>query len=345
LQKCVASLSTGAGHALRAAFIALGLLAASLSLFIVAAVVVRAQDYNRDPIPEPTPQNDILPPADDTETDAIPEDLPISPEYVPRPPPEVFAPSNLRIASWDLSDAPSLMPPPQAPPQAPAWRTTFGSERRAEAEISTIPATQAMSVDADVVLLQGVSDVAALRRLFQPRSWRLVVSRRMQPSGEPSSAYAGPTLNTALPVRVTAIAVRAKRGLRITGREHILDLARAEEGAGGAMPPSATVVRIADGTRLLWLLSAALPEACSGKGAECPAQRRISDWQQSKLSAGQATVIGGRLTRPVPGAASPAPCAHQAIETDLRRSEKSPRSQGTARQGAGCVAVLELSAQ
>jgi hypothetical protein len=305
-----------------------------------------AQYDSRDPIAEPPQENDILPPADDVDVDSTFDDVTsTSPEYIPRPPPEVFPPSNLRIASWDLSDAPSLMPPPQAAPQASTWRTTFGSERRSEAQISTIPATQAMDVDADIVLLQGVSDVGALRRLFPPRNWRLVVSRRVLSSAQ-SGAYAGPTQSAALPVRVTAIAVKAKRGLRIIGREHVLDLARAEDAGADGTAPSATVVRIADGTRLLWLLSVALPEACGGNGAECPAHRQIADWQQSKLTGGQTTVIGGRYARRAPGAtAQQAQCSHQAIETDLRRSEPAPRSQGAQRQGAGCLALLELPAQ
>lgn len=315
---------------------------------LVTAADVRAQDYGpdpaaQDPIPELPPENDILPPADDGLTDALPD---INPEIRSRPAPEVIAPSNLRIASWDLSEAPSLMPPPQsASAQARSWRTTFGSERRSEAEVSTVPVTQALDIEADVMLLQGVSDVSALRRLFQPRHWRLVVSRPVLPSGDPGAAYAGPSLNTALPARVTAIAVRAKRGLRITGREHILDLARAEDGAGGAAPPSATVVRIADGSRMLWLLSVVLPDACRGEGAECPARQRVSVWEKGKQSAGQATVIGGRLARGAAGAASQMPCSHQAIETDLLRSEPSPRSQGLPRQRAGCVAMVELPAR
>jgi hypothetical protein len=346
LPRRAASFSARADHALRWACIAACLLAAPVSLAFIGSLAARAQDYSQDPIPEPPVQNDILPPADDTEPDAMLDDEPdTGPERVPRPPPEVFPPSNLRIASWDLSEAPHLMPPPQAASQAPTWRTTFGSERRTEAETSPIPASQAMSIDADVVLLQGVSDVAVLRRLFQPRNWRLVVSRRVLPTGTTGAAYAGPTLNTAMPVRVTAIAVKAKRGLRITGREHILDLARAEDAAAGATAPSATVVRIADGTRLIWLLSVALPDACSSKGAECPAQQRIADWQQSKLGAGQGTVVGGRFGHAAPAGTSSAACSHQEISTDLRRTEPSPRSQGTQRQGAGCVALVELPAQ
>ncbi len=337
-----ASLGTVARLALRAAALAACLSAAPAPLSFINFPAARAQDYGQDPIPEPSTENDILPPIDDAQ-DAI-EDIPeTTPDYVPRPPPEVFPPSNLRVASWDLSEAPNLMPPPQAATQASTWRTTFGSERRTEAEISTIPAPQAMSVDADVVLLQGVSDVAVLRRLFQPRNWRLVVSRRVLPTSSTGAAYTGPTLNTAMPVRVTAIAVRAKRGLRIIGREHILDLARADD-APGATAPSATVVRIADGTRLLWLLSVALPDACSSKGAECPSQQRIADWQQSKLSAGQATVVGGKFAKAASSAAPTAPCSHQEVASDLRRPEPSPRSQATQREGAGCIALIELPA-
>jgi hypothetical protein len=301
------------------------------------------QDYGQEPIAEPSPDNDILPPADDGLADALTK---LDPGIRSRPAPEVFAPSNLRVASWDLSEAPNLMPPPQtASAQARSWRTTFGSERRTEAEATPVPVTQALDVDADVMLLQGVSDVSALRRLFQPRHWRLVVSRRVLPSGDPSAVFAGPSLNTALPVRVTAIAVRAKRGLRIVGREHIVDLASAEDGAGSATAPSATVVRIADGTRMLWLVSVVLPETCRSERGECPARQRISEWQKTKQSAGQATVIGGRFAGGVPGAPSPLACSQQAIESDLRQSGQSPHSQGLARHGAGCVALVELPAK
>jgi hypothetical protein len=318
---------------------------ASAALTFLAAAAARAQDDHQDAIPEFSQEGYNVPGEGDAALSEPTENvLETSPDYVPRPPAEVIPPSNLLIASWDLSEAPEIMPPPVASAQGPAWRTTFGSERRTEAEIRSTPASQPMAVDADVVLLQGVSDVAALRRLFPPRSWRIVVSRRVLPSGDPGAAYAGPASSTALPVRVTAIAVRAKRGLRITGREHILDPARPEEGAGGATAPSATVVRLADGSRMIWLLSIALPSACKEQGAACPDRRRVSEWQQAKQSAGEATVIGGGFARSASGAASPPPCSYQGIETDLKRSEPAPQAQGLARQGAGCVALLELPA-
>lgn len=324
----------------------------AVSVVVATALMLCAADlgyaqhyYARDPVAEPESRNDVLPPADDAEPEMVPDELLQYPEAAPAPPPEALAPSNLRIESRDLSEAPGLMPAPKPPAHASTWRTSFGSERKSDGDINSSPATQTTQapqttgVDADVVLLQGVSDVAVLRRLFPPRSWRLVVSRRALPG---RAAAPSPGL-----ARVTAVAVRAKRGLRITGRDHTLDLQSAEDsGTSGA---SATAVRVADGPRVIWFVSVMLPEACRAQSVECAPRKKLAEWRQAKRDAGQTTVVGGLYsdaTPATPEAGIPKPpCSHQAIESIVTSGTQATGSLAEKREGSGCVALLELPAR
>jgi hypothetical protein len=124
------------------------------------------------------------------------------------------AKQGLTVAILDLATAPDLLPAPAAAVR-PAWRTSFGSERQ------TAPAPKPTARDellatldgVDAVLIQGIASPRALRRLFPPRQWRLVVSRR---------AAAKTTATTGEPIAMTAIAVKARSDLRVTARSFAL---------------------------------------------------------------------------------------------------------------------------
>jgi hypothetical protein len=311
------------------------LLAVALALAIgFGCGEVRAQYIERDPLPEPEPRNDILPPpVDDPLLDAPLDD--VGATLPPLEPVEVIPPSRLKIASWDLSEVPHLMPPLPATEQAASWRTSFGSERRSEAASKPVPASSNSPVpDADIILLQGVSDVAALRRLLPPRQWRLVVSR---------------WVSTAPPGAMTAVAIRARRGLRITGREPAFEVAISEHA-----PASATAVRIADGTRMLWLLSVSLDDACAASKDPCVARDRVAQWQQGKRGGGVLAIVGGHLatsqietsqSAKTDKAATPTPsdaCRHQAIDGATLGGAAQQPVVGAKKDGAGCVALAEL---
>jgi hypothetical protein len=247
---------------------------------------------------------------------------------------------GLTVAILDLAEAPDLVPPPEKPAAQPTWRTSFGSERKSEVKKSRRDPNAgplAYVWESDAVLIQGVSAGAPLRRLFPPKAWRLVVSRQVHLL----SASAG---NGNEAPQVTAIAVKAREGLRVTAREMSLKL----DDAATATEPStsATAVRILDHGRALWLASVALPNACGDKKAQCPAQAGLDAWRQAKTGSGEATLVGGRLGL---GAAAPASkksaaCATHAILTELK-AEKLPANPGESPDlpSVGCISILRLA--
>ena len=134
---------------------------------------------------------------------------------------------SLVLLSVDVRTMPDYVVKSADPP-APQWRTSFGSERRSE----PVKAKSSTSVDADIVLLQGVTHVPTLRRWFPAGQWRLVVSRQIHAASADPDANA--TVADRAPIPTTAVAVRLRRGLRVTGQDHLLELADAS-GRGPAV--------------------------------------------------------------------------------------------------------------
>jgi hypothetical protein len=253
---------------------------------------------------------------------------------------EALPSSELKIASWDLTGATLPAPPPKPdfrppPERQQTWRTTFGSERR-PAEPQAIKGT--VVIDADVVLLQGLTDIVAVRRVFPAWHWRLIVSRRALSARLPREAGL-----TRVPpdTPVTAIAVRARRGLRISARDELRELHDIEADLGHK-PTAVTAARIADGTRTLWFVSVMLADACTGAQGTCPARDYLSSWRRRKREGGEPTVAGGRLST-ASGTVSPGPCQRQMIEADSKGAFGPPLgATGAPRGDTGCVAVLDL---
>ena len=256
--------------------------------------------------------------------------------------------SGLTVSILDLAEAPALAPPPPAEARRPAWRTSFGAERRTEPEVK--PETAAGSgllaavAGSDAVLIQGVKAAAPLRRLFPPRTWRLIVSKRLVAPLDPAGA--GPAERPA----ATAIAVKARRDLRVTARAYALRLDDPPPGGPeAALPAAATAVRLMDRGRAVWLASVALPSACLGAAsAACPARDGLESWRAARRAAGEATLIGGRLAGHSAAGAettdAPAACAAHAILSDLA-AHTVPPAGGTAppEDGSGCISVIRLA--
>jgi hypothetical protein len=228
---------------------------------------------------------------------------------------------------------PDFSPPPE---KGQTWRTTFGAERVPEEKVEI---KGAMTIDADIVLLQGVKDVPAVRRLFPAWHWRLIISRRALTARARKGEAA---IEAAPQVPLTAIAVRARGGLRITARDELRELHDIEADLG-VEQSAATAARIAHGARSLWFLSVVLPEACAGESSVCPARGYLSSWRQRKRDTGEGTVAGGRLMTAASRALPPAPCPNQEIEADGKDDGEPPLgATGTPREPSGCVAVLDF---
>lgn len=214
----------------------------------------------------------------------------------------------VRVATFDVEPGASLAPQP-APPPPPTFRHTFGSERRMPEQHLALRA-DTTGLAADVVLLQGITDVQAVRRLFPAASWTVLMSRQV--ANWQASTQRLPT---------TGIAVRHSTDFRASRQEHFVppaDLAA----------PAATAVLLRSRDRQLWLLSVdyrrcrATP--CVTDGDQLA---RLPAWLGERLAAGDAVAIGGPRadvafgelhaklpgTRPAGDARTSAPKAHGAV--------------------------------
>jgi hypothetical protein len=269
-----------------------------------------------------------------------PHGEPASPESpMPAAPPPA-APAPLKILSWNVATSPYAIAMRKIRMAAPSWRTSFGSERRS---IDPPAAPQASDFDFDVVLLQGVINPRALRRLFPARRWRLILSPRALASLPRGSVFTAPVSTT----EVEAVAVRYRQGLRIITRADVAAAAPAQAAApppgdaaaaGGAAPPG-VAVKLIDRGRPVWFASIALPAACAGGAGPCPERDLVARWRQERREAGEAAVSGGLLSPPREAAS----CAAQSIQADVpQAAARQPAAQGQARPLLGCIAELTL---
>ncbi len=256
------------------------------------------------------------------------------------------AADGLVVAIVDLREMSGPAPAPTTPVvRQPAWRTTFGAERESRPGIVTEVEAAALRplAGTDVVLIQGVEAGTALRRLFPPSEWRLVVSRTIL---SPTDPVGFRTVRSDRPP-TTAIAVRARQDLRVTARTPTLALAA--PAPAGVPDAAATAVRLLDGRgRAVWLASIMLPAACSHEDPPCPALDRLDAWRHEKLKDGEPVLVGGRMAAHVPVAPTAdgerAPCASHMIETDLAWERLSvPPGANAPQAGANCLSAVRLT--
>ncbi|MGE5266923.1 MAG: hypothetical protein ACM3L9_06115 [Deltaproteobacteria bacterium] len=183
-------------------------------------------------------------------------------------------------------DARSLPGWPVAKPATPTaqWRTSFGSERRSE---PARPKPKA-AIDADIVLLQGVTDVRAMRAWFPAGQWRLIASPHIFAGSADQMDGSAPAPPT--PIPATAVAVRLRPGLRITAKDHLPEVAGPPgDAAGGA---AATAARIRFENRETWAVSVFLPDGCAGS---CPQRTALDRWYEARAAENVRRVTGGRF--------------------------------------------------
>jgi hypothetical protein len=253
--------------------------------------------------------------------------------------PVASAADGLRVISLDVSNAPAVQSPIAQTPAKPSWRTSFGSERDTRPE----PAGPVQEIDADIVLLQGVTSLKALQRAFPGRSWRLIISRQMVLTDDPVDprSYEAVSSDPA-----TAVAVRYQVGVRVAGQDYFL----ASHSEPAATQPSAvaqerlvagTAARINIGGRFVWVASVSFATVCTDASAPCPQRDTFETWRQLKLSAGEAVISGGLHHVPLaPGV--PPLCSDQTVTIFPARKDASQLlTRATEREGLGCAAVAE----
>lgn len=287
-------------------------------------------------------------PAESSAESGQTEQLVIDPPPAPPRPP----PGPLKIMSWNVASSPYAIAMRKIKSSAPAWRTSFGSERRT---IDAPPPPRSALIDADVVLLQGITNPRALRRLFPARSWRLIFSRRALETLPKGSVFTAPVSS----VEVEAVAIRFRDGLRVLHRgEDIDDLPSAAPETSTPAAPAATAiqpplnpaspglaVKVIDRGRTLWIASISLESACdAASNSDCSKPALLARWrarrkEEGAKEEGASIVAGGRMHSDAPATA----CATQGIQWDAAGSNVLPRlAKGENRHVLGCIAELTL---
>jgi hypothetical protein len=255
------------------------------------------------------------------------------------------ATGGLTIAILDLAEVPALAPPKPMRTDQSAWRTSFGSERKSEPKVkaSSPDSPLAAIADADAVLIQGVHAAAPLRRLFPPRTWRLIVSRDLA-----AAANSPRGTNAGSDAAITAIAIKARPDLRVTARAAGLRLeaTEAQDDSGASPQTTVTAVRLVDAGRAIWLASVALPAGCREASA-CPARQQLNAWRDTKRGDGELTVIGGRTQAEQSGRAptveNPTACTAHGIDADSHwQSIPVPALENLQNPTSGCITMIRL---
>lgn len=263
---------------------------------------------------------------------------------VPAPPDErpagsiAIAPAGpLKVLSWNVASSPYAIAMRKIKSAVPSWRTSFGSERRT-IEVPTAP--RAEDIDADIVLLQGITRPRAMRRLFPARKWRLIFSRRALESLPKGSVFTAPVST----VEIEAIAVRFRQGLRVIGRAEEMEVPQPVQTVdlsgqvAGSRPSPGLAVKLLDRGKPVWLASVSVGSTCSG-AHNCERLAALQRWRDARATSGESMVVGGRLL----GGDEARPCEKQSIEIAALVAGDGPRAgKGEQRPLFGCVAELTL---
>jgi len=199
------------------------------------------------PLPELAPQPSEKPIGAELDT------LASTPLGTPRP---TFPQSiTLKIASWNISgasQATTSTPTANATNEtATTWRTTFGSERSSASWRKRGPA----GFEADVIAMQGVTNLQDIRRSFGARRFHLIASRQLLTQNTATSLGISVERSTAPPT--TAVAYRRQRGTRIAGVRHFLP-----DRSAHSEPPAITAFRLRLYRKMIWFASLDLPADC-----------------------------------------------------------------------------------
>ena len=206
---------------------------------------------------------------------------------------------TVRIASWNLRGMlPDLVRGRLVEPKS-VWRHTFGPRQPARHPVQLRPVV----FEADIVALQGISSPALAKRLFPAQKYLLIVSRRPASRSSARAAAAAPD------ARLTAIAVRRRRHVRIVGREYITQFATGTTAdRPGQRQSTGIAVKVRLHDRAVWVLSIDLIDGCrqGPDGAKanmdaCQIQDRqfhtLARWLDKRRQRKAAAIVAGSLNR------------------------------------------------
>jgi hypothetical protein len=320
-----------------------------IALFVaIALITARAQQTPPSGLVRAPTVDDVAPGVTDETRDLT--DIPSETRHVPVWP--------LKVVSWHLDSAAKAGAVEIRPTPRRIWRHTFGAERQSASHANF----DVSSLNADVVLLQGVRLIAHARLLFPARDWRVVVSRQfLRPTLAPPDASTG--WGDQARTATTAIAVRYQRGVRIAGQEQITGTVLPTSDESGAPETAAAIaLRLRVEGEVVWMVSADLARPCSGPAeqtvhdaVEAPC-RALSEWYTSRR-AGERVVIGGPNAASAllePAAQVPPSCPAQMVGVLAKGANRDTAKGHSALHrlvlrarsvpSAGCLARLDLAA-
>jgi hypothetical protein len=210
------------------------------------------------------------------------QQFPVEEQEAPDPP-RAEPVKRLRLMLVDLADL--RLPEDNSAFEAGGgtYRHTFGSQRKTVEEIEPVVVSPE-ALEADVVVIRGLKEMRAARRLFPARDWRMLLGR--EKPGERRTSVDDPRAGRS---STSAVALWLQPGVRFGGADPGL-----QPGLGAAM-------RVVSGLGTLWVLAAS--EACretpSTAGGLC---KPLEDWIATKLAGGDLVLVGGLLPA-LPGGA------------------------------------------
>lgn len=200
-------------------------------------------------------------------------------------------------------------------------------------------AAPAGTIDADIVLVQGIRDMRTLRRWFPAKHWKIVVSRQLLQSEDPLDVL---SQDAVAAVPVTGVAVRYQPGLRVTGQDHLLDLPGSDPRDGRPMKRAGTAARVKIGDTIVWALSVDLQHCTSAEEA-CDAEIPLDAWRSARIEKSGKLLTGGRFPGSAAGGAR-ADCGALAIRLTDAGSGADGTIHGADGQSAPlCIATIALT--
>lgn len=187
-----------------------------------------------------------------------PSEPPLDPLLRPLPRLQIVRPERARIVIWPVPKTAMAKPSVEK-----SWRTSFGAERRTDPLRTLRP----VSLPVDIVILTGARDLRAVRKLFPPRHFFLIVPRgalaRRRAIGLRARGAVRETFN--------AVAIRRRAGFRLSGRRAFFSdrgpkVSRAPSGAAAKPRQVAMAVRIAGGAKVFWFVLVDDSKLCPQRG-------------------------------------------------------------------------------
>ncbi len=213
---------------------------------------------------------------------------------------------QLTIAAWVVQLASDESTSQDGNAKRSTWRNTFGQERKT----ARWRKLGKRSIDADIVVLKRLKSLADVRRLFPARTHRVIASRAaLAKVSRSTELIAGEKVKPSPFTYETfpAIAIRRRRGLRITAIRHITTQTIGTGIAQTGSPPRhiALAARIHATGRFIWVMTPIVDVTCTitdQDRSDCPTGKppinQIHRWLRTFTDQKTPIIIATTTERP-----------------------------------------------